>query len=171
MSYEEWLTLPEKPKAEWVRGVAIVSPPQGPRRWDAVRGLVRTLNAAFPHLRDYSDVGVRLPDGSVRAPDVMLLTRSPEHGLADELPLLAVEVISPESRTEDTINKAVDYAAAGIERYWIVDQAAQTVTMLLNVDGAWIEEDRVDPSRPSATVVLGEHGSVTLQLADVMPRP
>jgi Uma2 family endonuclease len=35
---------------------------------------------------------------------------------------IVVEVISPESRTRDYIDKAREYAAAGIPEYWVVDE-------------------------------------------------
>jgi hypothetical protein len=41
-----------------------------------------------------------------------------------------VEIISPGSEGVDTVTKRSEYAAAGIPRYWMVDQdPAQTVTM------------------------------------------
>lgn len=171
MSYDQWLALPEKPKSEWVRGVAIMSPPQGPDQSDAQVGLVSVLSRAFPRLRVYLDVGVRLPDGSVRAPDVMLLTRRPARGIADEVPVLAVEIISPESRTEDTIAKAADYASSGVAQYWIVDQELERITVLRNAGGLWEELAVIDRSRPAVTVPLEDHGEVRLALADVLPRP
>ena len=36
---------------------------------------------------------------------------------------LVVEVVSPDSRTADRVNKPVKYAAAGIPEYWRVEEA------------------------------------------------
>jgi len=43
----------------------------------------------------------------------------------------------PGSRERDLIKKRVDYAAAGIAEYWIVDAAERRVTVLTLVDGAY----------------------------------
>lgn len=43
---------------------------------------------------------------------------------------LAVEVLSPSNRTTDLVTKRVDYAAAGIPSYWLVDPEVPSVTVL-----------------------------------------
>lgn len=60
--------------------------------------------------------------------------------------LIAVEIVSPGSRSEDTLVKRVRYARAGIEHYWIVrlaqdDGPANSVEMLrLISDGTYAVE-------------------------------
>ena len=56
-------------------------------------------------------------------------------------PLLVVEVVSPgkESADRDYRYKRSEYAARGIDEYWIVDPISGVVTALTLVDG-WYEE-------------------------------
>ncbi len=53
-------------------------------------------------------------------------------------PLLAVEIVSPESVNRDYRYKRSEYAAVEIPEYWIVDPIASKVTVLLWEDG-WYE--------------------------------
>ncbi|MBB4912563.1 Uma2 family endonuclease [Actinophytocola algeriensis] len=62
---------------------------------------------------------------TVRAPDVVvtsesLFVRNPSRIDAAEV-LLAVEIVSPGTRRIDRVLKAVEYAAAGIPYYWVID--------------------------------------------------
>ncbi|MFF5176200.1 Uma2 family endonuclease [Micromonospora sp. NPDC000089] len=53
--------------------------------------------------------------------------------------LLVVEIVSPGSEGIDTVTKRSEYAAAGIPRYWVVDQdQPQTVTMLHLEGEHWV---------------------------------
>lgn len=62
---------------------------------------------------------------SVREPDVFFVSHeslSRVHQKWVEGPAdIAVEVVSPESRTRDRRDKLAEYAAAGVREYWIVD--------------------------------------------------
>lgn len=51
--------------------------------------------------------------------------------------LLAVEIVSPDSVKRDYRFKWVEYASFGIPEYWIIDPAAQKVTLLLLVEGLY----------------------------------
>lgn len=54
-------------------------------------------------------------------------------------PLLAVEVVSPESVSRDYRYKRSEYAALEIPEYWIVDPIESKVTVLLWEDGLYEE--------------------------------
>jgi len=43
---------------------------------------------------------------------------------------LALEVVSPDKPDRDLIDKRGDYAEAGVHEYWIINPAADTVTVL-----------------------------------------
>jgi Uma2 family endonuclease len=53
--------------------------------------------------------------------------------------VLAIEVVSPDSIKRDYRFKRAEYASFGIPEYWIVDPAAQKVTLLLLVEGLYEE--------------------------------
>ncbi|WP_436523659.1 Uma2 family endonuclease [Actinoplanes sp. HUAS TT8] len=112
-------------------------------------------------------VGIRisLPDGDGgRIPDLTLWSKRPQGvwpAIADLL--LAVEIVSPSSRSMDRDLKVKEYARAGIPRYWVVDRdAANTVTLyrLTETDGyesvtklplAWLLQSSPDDHLPSAS--------------------
>ena len=81
-----------------------------------------------------TDMGIYTGGG--RQPDLTVWAdAAPRHGLVsvyvpvDDL-LVAIEVVSPGSRQNDLVDKLAEYQAAGIARYWTVEQTgSQPVTM------------------------------------------
>ena len=77
----------------------------------------------------------RNPD-TVLAPDVSFFPASrtgpgglPEEGFIPYVPLLAVEVVSPNDRDSDVMEKVDTYLACGVERIWVVRPQRKTVTV------------------------------------------
>ena len=75
----------------------------------------------------------RDPD-TVRAPDVGLvfnarLPAEPVKGFFPGAPDLAVEVLSPDDRAGEVLEKVRDWLAAGSRAVWVVDPRTHTVTM------------------------------------------
>ncbi|MBN6051435.1 Uma2 family endonuclease, partial [Nonomuraea sp. RK-328] len=90
-----------------------------------------------------NDVDLRLRDIplSIRRPDVVLyrcLDRDRGERLRADHVLLAVEIVSPGSETQDTTDKLGEYAKAGIPHYWIVRLDRTGVSL--------IERYRLDPA-------------------------
>jgi len=79
-----------------------------------------------------SSTGFRLPGGNVRSPDVSFvkLGRFPEERISEDfsdvVPDIAVEVLSPEDRSRDILDKVGDYLQAGVRLIWVVDPKRQT---------------------------------------------
>jgi Uma2 family endonuclease len=79
--------------------------------------------------------GIRIPGdehSGGRIPDLTVWARpqSPSNWLELTDVVLAIEIISPASRPTDEMIKLREYAAAGIVRYWTVnDDPAQTATL------------------------------------------
>ncbi|MFI5915334.1 Uma2 family endonuclease [Dactylosporangium sp. NPDC051541] len=114
---------------EIVDGMVLVSPSASKRHNRLARLLANALDAAAgPDWNADTDFDVRLhdvplnnrrPDVTVyRADSIDVTPTRPEHVL------LVVEVVSPGSETTDRIVKADQYAKAGIQFYWRVEQAA-----------------------------------------------
>ena len=87
-----------------------------------------------------SSYKVRIDDRRGTMPDIQFYRRgnSPrgqEAGLERGRPDLAIEVISPSSRSKDSVRKLHDYAAIGIPEYWLIDPEAQTLERLVLRDG------------------------------------
>lgn len=78
----------------------------------------------------FRESGQRTDDDSSRLPDVVIVpTKAIEPTLNQsavlQVPsLLAVEIVSPSSATEDYTDKLKEYQSLGIPEYWVVDHAA-----------------------------------------------
>lgn len=79
-----------------------------------------------------SSAGFRLPDGSVRAPDVAWLSNArraaaePAGGFLATCPEFVVEVLSPSDRLATTQTKMEEYLANGVQLGFLLDVAAET---------------------------------------------
>jgi Uma2 family endonuclease len=85
---------------------------------------------------------VRIDDRRGLMPDVQFyrrgnLPRRQERGLEQGRPDLAIEVISPSSRSKDGVRKLHDYAAIGVPEYWLLDPEARTLERLVLRDGIY----------------------------------
>lgn len=130
MSYEEFLERCDSTRAEWVDGEVILMSPASTRH----QRLVGFLYSLLQHYVEATGLGLVLvapfqmklafrPSG--REPDVLfvsqhrvnLLKKNYLDGPAD----LAVEVMSPDSRSCDRIEKYAEYEQAGVREYWLLD--------------------------------------------------
>lgn len=168
MSWEEYLDLPEKPKAEWVDGVAVVSPPAHADHMDASFCLTALLRRSLTGCKVYLEVGVSLPRNRLRVPDVVALPHRPEKHWAEEVPILVAEVLSPTTQSEDLLRKAPEYAEAGIGQFWVLDPDHRTLEVFELVAGAWEPLLRLDDTRPTGEVSVEGHGVVPLDLAGIL---
>jgi len=131
---------------ELLDGVLLMSPAPRPRHQDIVRELLVLLNAAVPReLKVYSaPFDVRLVDGSVLEPDVLVTRRSDltETGIHVP-PLLAVEVHSRSTKVYDLGPKKDLLEAAGCPSYWTIDPEQPELTVWSLRDGRYVETARV----------------------------
>ena len=78
--------------------------------------LGKVYSAPFP---------IRLSNSVAREPDLLFVSNERLANLhknyLDGAPDIAIEFISPESRTRDRRDKFYEYAVAGVREYWIVD--------------------------------------------------
>ena len=156
MSWDQYLKLPEKPRAEWVNGVAVIvnAPPTFDHGGAMVR-LASRLLTALPDLHVVAETYLRMSAELVRLPDVMVTRTVPPDGWVSEPPLLVVEVVSPSTQAQDRIDKAAEYAGFGIGQYWLADPVERTLEVMRNVEGAWHTLGALDDDHPELTVVVG----------------
>ncbi len=168
MSWEEYLELPEKPKAEWVDGEVVVTPPVSQDHGIAVLVLAGVLRQALPDLVFMTEVGVELPRNRLRAPDLMVVERRPDDTWVTEPPVLVVEVLSRATRAEDTIRKSEEYLEGGAGQYWMLDPERRTLDVLANAGDAWEPLLHLDDEHPTGEVAVGEHGTVPVDLGALL---
>ncbi|MEL7036086.1 MAG: Uma2 family endonuclease [Cyanobacteria bacterium J06592_8] len=92
------------------------------------------------------NVGVRTSINRSRIPDISLIardqiTRRDVSAVLESATLLAVEIVSSESKTRDYRYKRSEYSVVGIPEYWIVDPVEQKVTVLTLVEGLYEETE------------------------------
>jgi Uma2 family endonuclease len=131
VSFEEFLRWSDEDTlAEWVEGAVVPMSPSNLEHQDLL-GFLYELIKTFVRARQFGTVifapfVMRLPSRpSGREPDLLFV--APTHaerlretyldGPAD----LVVEIISPESEARDRGEKFVEYEAAGIPEYWLID--------------------------------------------------
>jgi Uma2 family endonuclease len=130
MTYEEFLDWYDEQHAEWVDGevILLASPSKGHQL------LLSFLGALLQHFVEAHDLGTVLiapfqmklasrpsgcePDILVLCPETLAkLTSRYLDGPAD----VAIEIISPDSRSRDRGDKYYEYEQAGVREYWLID--------------------------------------------------
>lgn len=167
MAFDEYLALPESARAEYVDGHAVVTPsPVGPHQ-NAARRIANAIEAGTD-LKVVEAVGVWTGERRSRIPDVVA-TRVPVLGAwADEIPVIVVEVLSPSTRSEDTLRKSVEYLGAGIHQFWTVDLELRAITVLEAAGDAWDVVLTLDSAHREGRVAVLAHGTVRLNLDEVL---
>ena len=165
MSWEEYLSLPEHPRTEWVDGEVVVTPDPSWRHQRIARKLANAFDAV-DGLYGSTSGNVRLPNNRVRIPDAYATTEPAE--LFVDRPLLVVEVLSSSTRSEDLLRKGPDYAAAGIRQFWIVDPELRTLEIHRLTAGAWAPLALFDERHTGGDVEIDGHGVVRIDLLDLL---
>jgi Uma2 family endonuclease len=150
---------------EIVDGSLLVSPPPNIEHGNAAAVLARILADAAPTSWAVYPTGMGVTVGrSVLIPDVIVVHsdagREPRPAFAAADVVLAVEVLSPSNRVTDLVTKRSQYAAGGIDHYWIVDPVAPSLTVLHRAGEAYDEvaavagEQSYDAAEPFAVTVV-----------------
>ena len=135
ISFEEFMQwLDEDTRAEWVDGEIFMMSPASDQHQDLVEFLIvilrffnETHQAGWLRVAPFVMRTSVHPSG--REPDILFVTQERAHlvqptfldGAAD----LIVEVVSPESVGRDRGEKFVEYEAAGVREYWLIDPLRQ----------------------------------------------
>ncbi len=164
MTYEQFLDwLDEDARAEWVDGQVILMSPASYLHQTIVGFLLRVLSE-FVAAHDSGEViagpfQMKLPARpSGREPDLLFVARDRRHlihktfldGAAD----LVVEVISPESRGRDTLDKRYEYEQSGVREYWLVDPERHEATLFARSGGRFTKQ-RLTRGRLVSSVLPG----------------
>ena len=128
---------------EWTDGVLEVlpMPTRDHQRISALlyRALF-TFVSAFGGIVLYSPLRLQIRPGAYREPDLLVLLdeNDPRNGNdywrgAD----LVIEIVSPDRPQRDLLEKPLNYAAAGIPEYWIVNPLDSTFQVLTLTDDGY----------------------------------
>lgn len=155
---------------EILDGTLQVTPPPSPLHQRVSRRLQRQLEAYF-EARSLGEVfnapiGVVLAPHDIVQPDLVVVT---EPGLISNRaiegpPLLAVEILSPSTRSHDRVAKFARYARLGIPHYWMVDPSAEWLEAYRLQEGSYVLAVR---GVKDATIELPEFPGLKVLLADL----
>ncbi|MEJ7834496.1 MAG: Uma2 family endonuclease [Nocardioides sp.] len=128
---------------ELLDGALIVTPAPAMRHQRAVTKLTILLGAACPSQLEVfvAPFDVRLADDTNVQPDVLVARRTDlTEANLPVAPLLAVEILSPSTRTIDLHSKRDRLRRAGCPSYWVVDPIdARLIAWELNSDEQYVE--------------------------------
>jgi len=138
MTADELFQRPDLGPSELVEGRVVLMSPTGFAHGDVELGLGSELRAWAKKTGRGKVVGgevgifIRRDPDTVRAADILFisherLSRRAPSGYLDVPPELAVEILSPDDRWSDVIEKVSDYVSAGVDRVWIVDSRLRKV--------------------------------------------
>ena len=113
-----------------------------------------------------ADVGIVLPNGNVRSPDVCFVRqeklpdgKSPE-SFGEVIPDLVVEVLSPNDRMRQVADKIGEFLDCGVPLVWLVDPKTRTVTVYRSLSDTMhlTEDDAItaDDVLPGFSVQVSE---------------
>lgn len=139
---------------ELQNGELVEMPPESDRNHLIAMYLISLLLQVVPiqRLRRGTEIVVSSAQSTIRVPDLLVLTDALSTALMGASrstilpemppPALVVEVVSPgkENEDRDYRYKRAEYAARGIDEYWIVDPLKEQVTVLTLVDGQYEEK-------------------------------
>lgn len=169
MTATEFMNLPESPyPVELIDGVVIVSPTLIPRHQLIATRLTYPLigieRAGDGGIWFSSPVDLFISQNSVFEPDAMMFGADRKPNL-DQLPIveipdIAVEILSPSSRSTDNIRKRAGYSDRGVAEYWIVDpQNRRIVFNIAGADGTYTAQEL-----DSTFIPAGRYAGVELDL-------
>ena len=136
LTYEDYCQLPDdRNRYEIIDGVLYVSPAPSEKHQRSVGGLYEQVG---PHVRRnglgrmyVAPLDIVFANNSVVQPDLVFISRERLEILTEAnvqgAPDLAVEVLSPSTRSYDLRQKWEAYARFGVRYYWLVDPVAQTI--------------------------------------------
>jgi len=153
LTFEEFLDVYDGVHAEWVDGKVFVKIPNNTRH----TRLLRFLNSVLQYYAEKKKLGevfipnlpMRTSEHAGREPDIFFVSHDRLNLLREQFfdgPAdLAIEIISPESRTRDRGEKFYEYEKGGVLEYWLIDPERKKV-----------ESYRLDENGTYEVVPLGD---------------
>ena len=162
ISLEEFLSWGETDvQYELIDGWVVVNPMPNLIHQRVATNLGWLLRIACPPGHEVFPVPLdwvlRPDEPNVRQPDVVILPIQDGPRIT-EAPLLAVEILSTGGNERDLVTKRLEYAAAGLRHYWVVDPETPAIVVFAGADlheiGRAAGEDPIDITEPVVVTVV-----------------
>jgi Uma2 family endonuclease len=170
MTIEDYLNYDDgtDTRYELVNGELVKMPTESPLNCQIAKFLMFEFAKHLPIiLICHKDIQIIVSGrrAKVRLPDLVVLSAEGYAALAGQrsntitqempAPVLVVEVVSPgqENRDRDYRYKRTEYAARGINEYWIIDPEMRQITICLWVEGQYEDKIYTGDMQISSTVV------------------
>ena len=180
MSLEDYFNYDDgtDTRYELVDGVLVEMPTESPENCLIAKllmfELAKYVSLILIHLKDL-EIAVSGKRAKVRLPDLTVLSEDGQAALAGQRrntvthdmppPLLVIEVVSPgdDNRDRDYRYKHTEYAARGIDEYWIIDSEEQKITVCLWVNGQY-DDTVYEGDRPLQSTIIPEFTLTAAQI-------
>lgn len=139
LSFYEWID--EHTKAEFINGQVVIHSPAKKKHLTVTKLLSRLMS----FYADYKNLGETFHEKAMVAltrndyePDIVFFKAEKAAAFTPDqvlfpAPDLAVEVLSKKTEKVDRVIKKADYAAHGVQEYWIIDPNKQVIEQYLLV--------------------------------------